>query len=225
MSIIIDSSSLFVFDISQPQPASGSAKMRLSCKLQTLSMNNKLRMFGVAVLILTLATAAILAVLISPANPLSWLLLASLAVLPLIHQRLKSRQYLKWKSDYSVGIVSIDLQHRKLIDLINSLQTAVDYATGEQYERKALDELVDYTMTHFKYEEDLMEKYGYTDFESHCREHARMIARVEKVLADYHRDQHVALQEALDFLKDWLINHINGTDRQYSQFLIDKGVT
>lgn len=188
-------------------------------------MNNKLRMFGVAVLILTLATAAILAVLISPANPLSWLLLASLAVLPLMHQRLKSKQYLKWKSDYSVGIVSIDLQHRKLIDLINSLQTAVDYATGEQYERKALDELVDYTMTHFKYEEDLMEKHGYADFESHCREHARMIARVEKVLADYHRDQHVALQEALDFLKDWLINHINGTDRQYSQFLIDKGVT
>ena len=187
-------------------------------------MNNKLRMFGVAVLILTLATTAILAVLISPANPLSWLLLASLAVLPLIHQRLKSRQYLKWKSDYSVGIASIDLQHQKLIELINSLQTAVDYSTGEHFERRALDELVDYTKTHFRYEEGLMEKNGYADFESHCSEHARMIARVDQVLESYHRDQHGALQEALDFLKDWLINHINGTDKQYSQFLIDKGV-
>jgi len=187
-------------------------------------MNNKLRMFGVAVLILTLATAAILAVLISPANPLSWLLLASLAVLPLIHQRLKSQQYLKWKSAYSVGIASIDMQHRKLIELINSLQAAVDYSTGEHFERKALDELVDYTKTHFKYEEELMEQNGYADFESHCREHARMIARVDEVLAAYHEDPHNALHEALKFLKDWLINHINGTDKQYSQFLIDKGV-
>ena len=51
-----------------------------------------------------------------------------------------------------------------------------------------------------------------------------MIARVDEVLVAYHRDQHAALQEALGFLKDWLINHINGTDKQYSQFLIDKGV-
>jgi hemerythrin-like metal-binding protein len=123
-----------------------------------------------------------------------------------------------------VGIASIDLQHQKLIELINSLQTAVDYSTGEHFERKALDELVGYTKTHFKYEEDLLEKNGYADFESHCSEHARMIARVDQVLESYHRDQHGALQEALDFLKDWLINHINGTDKQYSQFLIDKGV-
>jgi len=187
-------------------------------------MNNKLHMFGVAVLILMLATAALLAVLISPANPLSWLLLASLAVLPLIHQRVKSKQYLKWKSGYSVGIASIDVQHRKLIELINSLQAAVDYSTGEHFERKALEELVDYTKTHFKYEEELMEQNGYADFESHCSEHARMIARVEEVLLAYHADPHNALHEALNFLKDWLINHINGTDKQYSQFLIDKGV-
>jgi hemerythrin len=181
-------------------------------------------MFAVAVLILTLATAAILAVLISPANPLSWVLLAALAVLPLIHKRLKSQQYLKWKSVYSVGIVSIDQQHQKLIGLINSLQVAVDYATGEHFERNALDELVDYTKTHFKYEEDLMEQNGYADFASHCSEHARMIARVEEVLSAYRQDPHNALHEALKFLKDWLINHINGTDKQYSKFLIDKGV-
>ena len=69
-----------------------------------------------------------------------------------------------------------------------------------------------------------MEKNGYPDFESHCSEHARMIARVDEVLAAYRRNQDNALQDALKFLKDWLINHINGTDKQYSQFLIDKGV-
>ena len=188
-------------------------------------MNNKLRMFGVAVLILTLITAAILGLLISPGNPLTWLLVASLLVVPLLHRRMKSHQHLEWKSDYSVGIASIDTQHRKLIELINSLQTAVDYSTGEEFERKALDELVDYTKTHFKYEEGLMEQNDYPDFDAHRASHASMIAKVDEVLEAYRQDQEGAIQQALDFLKDWLINHINGTDKQYSRYLIDKGVT
>ena len=187
-------------------------------------MNNKTRMFGVAVIILTLITAAILGLLISPSNPVTWLLVASLLIVPLLHRRLKSQQRLEWKSEYSVGIASIDVQHRKLIELINSLQTAVDYSTGEIFERKALDELVDYTKTHFKFEEDLMEQNGYPDFESHRATHARMIGKVEQVLEAYRLDKDAAMQDALVFLKDWLINHINGTDKKYSRFLIDKGV-
>lgn len=187
-------------------------------------MNNKVRMFGVAVLVLALITAAILGLVVSPTNPLTWLLLAALVVLPFVHQRLKAHQYLEWKPEYSVGIASIDMQHRRLINLINRLQTAVDYSTGEVFEREALDDLVDYTRTHFKYEEDLMERHGYPGFEGHRAEHMRMIARVEQVLEEYRQDQDQAMQKAIDFLRDWLINHINGTDKQYSRFLIDKGV-
>ena len=51
-----------------------------------------------------------------------------------------------------------------------------------------------------------------------------MIARVEEVLNHYQQDPDSAMQNALDFLRDWLINHINGTDKRYSSFLIDKGV-
>lgn len=188
-------------------------------------MNNKLRMFGVAILVLTLITAAILALVASPANPLSWLMVALLLLLPMAHRRLKARQYLKWKAAYNVGIESIDQQHRKLVTLINSLQTAIDYNTGESFEREALDALVDYTKTHFKYEEDLMEQNGYPAFAAHRAEHERMIANVDEVLASYREDPDNAMQNANAFLKDWLINHINGTDKQYSKFLIDKGVT
>jgi hemerythrin-like metal-binding protein len=181
-------------------------------------------MFGVAVLILALITAVILGLVVSPGNPLTWLLIAALVVLPLIHRRLTAKQYVEWKPEYDLGIESIDRQHRKLVGLINSLQTAVDYSTGEEFERKALDELVDYTRTHFKYEEGLMEKHGYPDFESHRGEHERMIAQVDEVLEAYRQDQDNAMQNAIEFLKGWLINHINGTDKQYSKFLIGKGV-
>jgi hemerythrin len=186
-------------------------------------MNNKTRMFGVALLILALVTAAILAIMTSPTSPLTWFLALGLVSLPFIYRGMTSKQYVEWKDEYSVGIASIDQQHRKLLNLINNLQTAVNYKTGAEFEREALDELVDYTKTHFGYEEDLMEQHGYPDFTTHRAEHELMIARVEQVLAEYQKDQDSAMQNAVDFLKDWLIRHINGTDKKYSSFLIDKG--
>jgi hemerythrin len=57
--------------------------------------------------------------------------------------------------------------------LINKLQTAIDYSTGERFEREAPDALVDYTRTHFRYEEGLMEQNGYPGFTAHRAEHER----------------------------------------------------
>ena len=187
-------------------------------------MNNKIRMFGVAIFILTLITAVILFIAAGPSNPITWALVALLVFLPLIHKKMTSHQYFKWKPEYSVGIDSIDQQHKKLLGLINQLQTAVDFSTGEQFEREALDQLLDYTKTHFSYEEGLMEQNGYPDFESHKKQHEKMIAKVGEVLAEYEKDQDTAMKNAVIYLKDWLIKHINGTDKAYSSFLIDKGV-
>ena len=111
-----------------------------------------------------------------------------------------------------------------LVSLINQLQAAVDYSTGEEFEREALDELVDYTKTHFSHEEGLMEQYAYPDYEPHKAQHQEMIKHVEDVLAEYEQDQDRAMRNALHFLKQWLIKHINGTDQQYSGFLREKGV-
>jgi hemerythrin-like metal-binding protein len=181
-------------------------------------------MFGVSLLILMLVIALVLGIMAGPGSPLTWLLLASLLVIPFVHRKLTSKRYVEWKDEYSVGIDSIDQQHKKLLNLINQLQTAVDYSTGEEFEREALDELVDYTKTHFTYEEGLMEQNDYPDFEPHKAQHVEMFNKVEEVLAEYDKDPDTAMSNAVEYLKDWLIKHINGTDKQYSSFLIDKGV-
>jgi len=181
-------------------------------------------MFGVALLILTLITGAILSFMAGPASPLTWTLIAILVLIPFIIRKLSAKNYVEWKDEYSVGIDSIDQQHRKLLHLINQLQTAVEYSTGEEFEREALNELVDYTKTHFTYEEGLMEQNAYPDFEPHKAQHEAMIKKVGEVLAEYEQDHDTAMTNAAAFLKDWLINHINGTDKQYSSFLIEKGV-
>ena len=187
-------------------------------------LNKKMCMFGVSLLILTLIIAVILGLLAGPGSPLTWVLIAILVVIPFVHRKIASKQFVEWKDSYSVGIDSIDQQHRKLLNLINQLQTAVDYSTGEQFEREALDELVDYTKTHFTYEEGLMEDNDYPDFIAHKAQHEKMFRKVEEVLAEYEKDHDTAMSNAAEYLKDWLVNHINGTDKQYSSYLIERGV-
>lgn len=187
-------------------------------------MNQNVSMFGVALLILALIVAVILGLMAGPTSPITWALVAILVVIPFIHKKLTARHYVQWKDDYSVGINSIDQQHKKLLSLINQLQTAVDYSTGEEFEREALDQLVDYTKTHFSYEESLMRDNDYPDFGPHKAKHDEMIREVEAVLVEYEKDHDLAMEHGAKFLKTWLINHINGTDKEYSSFLIGKGV-
>ena len=102
--------------------------------------NKKLCMFGVSLLVLSLVVAVILGLIAGPDSPITWALIAILVAVPFIHRKFSDKQFVEWKDSYSVGIESIDLQHQKLLNLINQLQTAVDYSTGEQFEREALDE-------------------------------------------------------------------------------------
>lgn len=154
-----------------------------------------------------------------------WLfILATIGLVVLVKYREK-RKFLVWKDEYSVGIEAIDKDHRKLLNLINQFQTAVLYRTGREFEQEAFDALVDYTRTHFRREEDLMEEHGYPDFEAHREQHCKMIAQVEDCMVQYAGEgRQVPLERAVVFLRGWLINHINGTDQEYSGYLKSKGV-
>ncbi len=186
-------------------------------------MNKSIDMCTLSLFVLMLLIAVSVAVWAGPASPLTWSLAGVLVLIPVVRKKFMDRKRIDWKDEYSVGIESIDEQHKKLINLINTLQTIVDYSTGEEFERECLAAVVDYTKTHFVYEEGLMRKYGYPDFEAHKAQHQKMIDKVDELLEEYEKQPESAMRSALDFLKQWLIRHINGTDKQYSEFLISKG--
>lgn len=188
-------------------------------------MNKKLSAFGLSLLILSLIVATALGFLMGLTHPLPWFFLALLGLVVYVHQQLEKKNYLQWKDSYSVGIESIDNDHKKLLNLINQLQTASRHYTGAEFERKALDELVSYTKYHFGREEKLMEENDYPDTVAHKREHAAMVAEISGMIARYEQDDDETIEALLSYLKRWLINHINGTDQQYSGFLKSKGVS
>lgn len=187
-------------------------------------MNKQWSMFGLALLLLVIITVILLGFMVSLTNPVSWVLIIVLALVPYIHKRVVANRFVEWHDSYSVGIEAIDNDHKRLLNLINQLQTAAHYQTDPQYEREAFDALVDYTKTHFRREEELMEAHGYPTFTAHRAEHEAMIAKVGDMMQRYQAKPHETIEEAVQYLKKWLVGHINGTDQGYSQFLRDRGV-
>ena len=187
-------------------------------------MNKKFTAFLLGFTLLVLITATIFAFVIDYTHPVSWLLLALLIATPFLHRKFEAKKFVEWSDEYSVGIQSIDEQHKRLLSLINQLQTAVDHQTDATFVDEALGELVDYTRTHFSYEEKLLEDNDYPQFAEHKKEHEAMVEQVMDFLERYKKNKDETIEDITLFLKNWLINHINGTDKEYSSFLVGKGV-
>lgn len=187
-------------------------------------MGRSLTMLGMAILVISLIAIIVFGFISGISNPVPWIALAVLIVVILLHNKIVKSRYLEWKDSYSVGIESIDNDHKKLIHLINNLQTAIDFKTDRQFEKQTLDEVIDYTKYHFAREEDLMKQNDYQDYDPHKAQHESMIEKVNEFVLAYENNESGAIESLLAYLKSWLINHINGTDQEYSEYLISKGV-
>jgi len=188
-------------------------------------MRTSLQTFGLSLFIVLAFITIAIGFLFGIDNPVPWIMIAVLAALPYIHKRLMARRFVSWDDEMSVGIAQIDEDHKKLLTLINHLQTAVYYPTGEAFERQALKDLVDYTQTHFQREEELMSRHEYPDFDAHKREHEEMIVRVGQFLERYEKDREGTIEAMTQFLKAWLLTHIAGTDQKYRPYLHARGVS
>jgi hemerythrin len=187
-------------------------------------MSKTLEAFALTIVALILLVATALGFMMGLDHPLPWISLALLVGLGLLARRLAARRFLTWHDSYSVGIAVLDEDHKRLLNLINQLQTASHYHTGDAYEQEALDALVDYTRGHFQREEALMAQYDFPGLATHRQQHQAMIDEVGKLVAAYRQDRDATIERAIRYLQTWLLNHIRGSDREYTAFLNARGV-
>ncbi|MGQ9655754.1 MAG: bacteriohemerythrin [Thermodesulfobacteriota bacterium] len=133
--------------------------------------------------------------------------------------------FFEWKDDYAVGVRVMDQQHKRLVGLVDELHQAMRAGKGSEGARKVLKGLVDYTMTHFRTEEEFMEKHSYPGFLAHKREHDDLTVQAKDLLAQSERGKLTVPIEAGKFLKDWLATHILGTDKKLGKYLVAKGLS
>ena len=131
---------------------------------------------------------------------------------------------MSWTNAYSVGIAEIDQQHKKLIDLINSLHDAMAKGQAKAVIGKTLGELINYCASHFATEEKLFDKYDYPEAADHKDKHQKMTAKVLALQSQFQQGKVTITLDVMDFLQQWLDKHILGTDKKYSSFLNSKGV-
>ncbi|MBF0109943.1 MAG: bacteriohemerythrin [Magnetococcales bacterium] len=134
-------------------------------------------------------------------------------------------QLMPWSDRLLVNIAEADRQHRYLVDLVNRIYAAVKEGKMEHGLNTLVPELVQYTVNHFKYEEDLFAKHGYPEAAGHKKAHEKLIQQVGEFLGKLKDGgDHSLAFELLGFLKSWLNDHIIGTDTRYGRWLNERGV-
>jgi hemerythrin len=122
-----------------------------------------------------------------------------------------------WDPSLSVGIEIIDRQHQRIVDYINDLHSA--HLEKDQDKVSAvLAGLRDYTLTHFTFEEDLMESSGYPLSETHKMVHNSFVAHLDKLVEQHENGKDVS-RKLMSMLQVWLTNHIKNDDKDYSSIV------
>jgi hemerythrin-like metal-binding protein len=129
-----------------------------------------------------------------------------------------------WTDALSVNIKEIDVQHQRLVELINKLHDSMKAGKGIDVLGPILSDLVRYTISHFATEETYFRKFAYPEFEQHKKEHDDLTRKAKALKASFDQGKQTISIEVLYFLKDWLNNHILKTDKQYNPFLNSKGL-
>lgn len=125
----------------------------------------------------------------------------------------------EWKPEYSVQIPEIDAQHQRLFALSAELHSAMSQGKGKDALEAALGNLLDYTKTHFAAEEQFMRRYQYPEIEVHRQQHEKLTAQVVDFQKRFLRHETWLTVDLMLFLKNWLTQHISGSDLKYAEHI------
>ncbi len=132
---------------------------------------------------------------------------------------------IQWNSSLSLGVNEIDEQHMKLIGMISQLHDATMRA-GKEKELlgTTLNELVRYTVNHFSTEEKYFDRYDYPETAAHIDEHAKFIREVSAFKKEFEEGRIGITIKLMNFLSEWLWNHIMSSDKKFGPYLNEKGI-
>ncbi|MCG3137387.1 MAG: Bacteriohemerythrin [Phycisphaerae bacterium] len=130
--------------------------------------------------------------------------------------------FINWSPALETKFMEIDLQHKKLVDLVNKLYDAMAASKGNEVMGPLLNELLKYTVVHFQSEERLMQSNAYPDMTKHKQLHEELKNKVLTFKQRFDSGQARITIEVMNFLKDWLAKHIQGDDVKLGGYLNSK---
>ena len=132
--------------------------------------------------------------------------------------------FFDWTSeDHSVGVSVFDKDHQRLAALMSQIHTTLQAKHDRDLAKKLMETLIHETQAHFDHEESVMMNVDYYEREAHAAEHAALIQQAKAMLQKVHGGGVSALALP-NFLKTWLIAHIQTMDSKYSACMRRNGL-
>ena len=123
--------------------------------------------------------------------------------------------YFIWQDSYNLGIKEIDEQHKKWFEIMNRLFTAFQNKTHNEEMAEILQELIDYTKYHFQTEEKTFVEKKYEKLEEHRKLHQDFVKQLNELNAEYKSGKTAITYKLMNFMRKWLVDHIQDEDRKY----------
>ena len=125
---------------------------------------------------------------------------------------------IKWLAEYETGIKIIDNQHKRIISYINKLYS-LEGVGDRDAEKEVLNELVEYTLSHFVFEESLMDEAGYPAAATHSKTHDAFEKQIYAFKKRSDDGENISI-ELGEMLSSWLFGHIKEDDISYVPFVL-----
>ncbi len=120
---------------------------------------------------------------------------------------------INWNDGLSVGVKSIDDDHKKLLEIINTLSQAIERDEELPFYESIFSDLEKYVSIHFLREEALMKKCKHDDYEKHAKQHKEFADKIPAIKEKFFATtEYYNAKEVSSFLTDWLLNHILNED-------------
>ena len=124
----------------------------------------------------------------------------------------------EWDESIALGIPVIDIQHKALFEWVKSLNDAITRGEGHEKVGELIFNLITYVTEHFSEEERMMLTCDYPQLISHRKEHDKFVTKLQEIQVSFIAGNDIS-SGVLDFMVNWLVCHIKGTDQGYSRYI------
>ena len=119
---------------------------------------------------------------------------------------------LEWKPEYSVGVDSVDHEHRELVELVNRIGEALESGRPVDEVESAFGDLFRAISSHFALEERFMREHGYDQLAQHKADHERLLDELRDIMDDYREGREGPAERFRETVEAWFAEHFKTHD-------------
>ena len=129
-----------------------------------------------------------------------------------------------WTEDLSVNVKEIDDQHKYFLSLLNELYISLYSSKIDENIRIIVHNLETYAKMHFETEEKYFDMFNFEGAEEHKLKHRELLNKVRELTQQNEKHGSDILVQLMDFMEDWLVDHLSSMDKKYVKCFNDHGL-